>query len=743
MPESRLFLQMKKSAIDNDPTLVLETPAGRCFLRNDSCDVMAQHVGAMPVPQEVLMQWRSALERRSEAARRAGRKYAFLIAPDKQTVYWRDIGGGLQDHRNVNAIFADAPPGLIVVDPAAVLIEASQVEEVYPATDSHWDARGAYLAYRELITACGVSSADVLQAGRYFDLVGEVIPGDLGRKLIPARRSRAMRLRRSRMQARMIFDNGVPDNGRMRVWHRNGARGSCLFFGDSFSYPVVDFLAEHFEWTLHLHGTHYDSDLVERFAPALVVSEVTERFMIKPPILVDEDPSELIYLRKIVKKQVTASAVRTLRCGLLDAPPLPPVLADLIRRDADLLSILEASPAASAKPAQAVETLAPADIFVGLVQQRYRGVSAFPELQAYEQRLSGEARRWIGKFSAAQAAPASAERVAGPTWVRVVVVNYESGPWLRKSLAALAVQSVADFEAVVIDNGSKDGSMRGLPIDGRIRTSEAGRNLGFAAGSNKGAQGAVTPWLAFLNPDAIARPDWLEQLQRETREHPEFVMFGSTQLAGDRPGHMDGTGDCLSAWGASWRSSYGKPQPGQLPEGEVFSACGAALLIRRDWFEKLGGFDERFFCYVEDLDLGFRARLLGARCWQSRHALVEHVCGVSTGGGASEFSIYHGIRNQIWTLLRNMPAPLLLPALAGLPLIKLVSLLRKGGGHWRRTLPRALRDAVRGARPFLRERRAIHQQRKASLREVAGWLSWNPLDALRRRPVMLDRKPPA
>lgn len=318
--------------------------------------------------------------------------------------------------------------------------------------------------------------------------------------------------------------------------------------------------------------------------------------------------------------------------------------------------------------------------------------------------------------------------------VRVIVVNHNSGPWLARCLAALQRQTWCDFEAVVVDNASSDGSMC-LPLDDpRFFAIRQHLNLGFAAASNLGAQGARGAWLALLNPDTEAQPDWLAQLLFAASAHPNYAIFGSTQLRAENRQVLDGRGDCLSAYGAVWRSGYGHRRPRTLPSGEVFSACAAALLIERIWFERLGGFEDRFFCYVEDIDLCFRARLLGARVWQCAPAEVLHA-GSFSGGGS--FSTYHGTRNLAWMLMRCMPGPLLPLALTGYVLSAILMLLRSRGVQARGARWRGLVDGLGGWERMRPTRQIIQASRRYGVFQVAAWLSWNPLAPLLRRAVDL------
>jgi len=167
----------------------------------------------------------------------------------------------------------------------------------------------------------------------------------------------------------------------------------------------------------------------------------------------------------------------------------------------------------------------------------------------------------------------------------------------------------------------------------------------------------------------------------------------------------------------------------------VFTACAAAAFCRRDAFETVGGFDESFFCYVEDVDLGFRLRLLGETCIQVPAAVVRHVGSISSGGAGSAFARYHGTRNLIWCFVKNMPWPIFWPVL---PLHLIVPLLL-----WLRALPRGMGGAVaRGIGDGLAGlgrvwtvRRTIQAQRRASVWEIARVLTWDLREFRRRAPA--------
>ncbi|RZI97801.1 MAG: glycosyltransferase family 2 protein, partial [Rubrivivax sp.] len=155
----------------------------------------------------------------------------------------------------------------------------------------------------------------------------------------------------------------------------------------------------------------------------------------------------------------------------------------------------------------------------------------------------------------------------------------------------------------------------------------------------------------------------------------------------------------------------------QMP-GEIFAPCAAAALYRTEVLRELGGFDESYFCYMEDLDLGFRVRLRGHTIRYVPDAVVHHVGSVSSGGRLSDFAVYHGHRNAVWTFVKNMPGALFwlaLPLHLAANLAMVLRFVRLGQG---RVILRAKRDALRGLRRVWSERRAVQGAREASVTQI-------------------------
>lgn len=302
----------------------------------------------------------------------------------------------------------------------------------------------------------------------------------------------------------------------------------------------------------------------------------------------------------------------------------------------------------------------------------------------------------------------------------VIIVNFNSGPLLRRCLDALKVQTYRDFRAYVVDNASSDSSAEGIETDYPFLTlirPEA--NLGFAAGNNAGLRAAGNcRWIALLNPDAFPEPDWLEKFLAGAHRHVDCAFFGCKMLQADDPDRLDGTGDIYHVSGLAWRRDHGWLEAeGAVEDGEIFAPCAAAALYRRDVLSEVGGFDESFFCYFEDVDLAFRLRLRGYRCCYVADARVKHM-GSAITGRRSDFSVYHGHRNLVWTYVKNMP-PLLLWVYLPLHLVaNLSGLLIYSLTGRADVIFKAKRDAIKGLGQAWVARDAIQSSRKVPVSEL-------------------------
>ena len=313
----------------------------------------------------------------------------------------------------------------------------------------------------------------------------------------------------------------------------------------------------------------------------------------------------------------------------------------------------------------------------------------------------------------------------------IIAVNWNNSTHLYHCLNNLSSQELSDLDVVLLDNGSTHGLPDTLVEQYptlKLITERLDTNLGFATANNIGAHMAKGQWLALLNADAFPEPDWLENLVKAAEENPEYSFFSSRQIQANNPEFLDGAGDAYHISGLAWRNGYNHPVATYGHEQkEIFSACAAAALIERDLFLEMGGFDEDFFSYFEDVDLGFRLRLLGKKCLYVPDAVVHHVGSASTGK-RSDFSVYYGYRNMIWTFFKNMPTPLiwfLLPIHIGTLLFFIFYLSLRGQG---KVILRAIFDAIKGVPKILEKRKRIQSNIKIKPFELLKVMSTGLLE---------------
>ena len=251
---------------------------------------------------------------------------------------------------------------------------------------------------------------------------------------------------------------------------------------------------------------------------------------------------------------------------------------------------------------------------------------------------------------------------------------------LREALRSLREQTFRDFETIVVDNGSTDGTPGMLAAEfPEVRLVAFAENRGFAPATNAGLHAAAGDVLVCMNNDLVADPGWLGALVAALDARPEAGSAASKMMDAKRPGIIDAAGDAMSL--VAWNVGRGEADgPSHNVGREILSACAGAAAYRRALFERVGFFDEDYFAWFEDVDLGLRAQIAGFRCWYEPAAVVHHL-GSATAAKMSDRKVFLTIRNGLMLFLKTMPlgrlvawAPVVLlwpwldPLLTGRPL---------------------------------------------------------------------------
>lgn len=326
--------------------------------------------------------------------------------------------------------------------------------------------------------------------------------------------------------------------------------------------------------------------------------------------------------------------------------------------------------------------------------------------------------------------------------VGVVVLTYEGRELVERCLESVLRSTYPSFRVVVVDNGSQDGTpefvARQFPSVQLVRYHE---NLGFSSAYNEAIREANEPYVVLLNQDAeVATPDWIERLVEVAEAWQDCAVVACKILFREAPHRVNSLGAMAYWWTTAVDIGLGEEDRGRSPEGfEPFSGSGGAMLVRRDLFLRVGGFDETFFMYCEDFDLSWRLRLAGYRVLIAPEAVVLH--DFSAGlGRLSPKKVYLVHRNFTRAMLKNYGKVSLLRGLPQQLLYTAVKasglLLARGGGALFWAPWRALAWNARVLRDTLHHRREIQRLRtiddQAILRAM-GPSGFEPLRSMRRR----------
>ena len=268
--------------------------------------------------------------------------------------------------------------------------------------------------------------------------------------------------------------------------------------------------------------------------------------------------------------------------------------------------------------------------------------------------------------------------------VSVVIPNFNGIAFLDSVLASLEGQTLSNFEVILVDNGSTDGSCSFVTANYPwVHLIELSENFGFCGAVNAGIRAAKAPYVLLLNNDTEVKEDFVEEMLAAIRRHKNAFSCGARMVQYHDRDRLDDVGNYYCALGWSFARGRGKDIHAYETEDKIFSACAGAAIYRKKIIEKIGYFDEEHFAYLEDTDIGYRARIYGYENWYAPKAIVYHVGSGTSGSRYNQFKTRYSSRNNIFLIYKNMPLLqiiLNLPFLAVGFLIKFLFFAVKGMG---------------------------------------------------------------
>lgn len=307
--------------------------------------------------------------------------------------------------------------------------------------------------------------------------------------------------------------------------------------------------------------------------------------------------------------------------------------------------------------------------------------------------------------------------------VSVVIVNWNGKHHLPECLASVRAQTFRDFEVILVDNGSTDGSAawvrEAFPEVSLVALPD---NQGFCGGNNVGIRAARGEYIALLNNDTEVEPEWLGELVRHIRQDPSIAACDSKILYFDQRDRIWSAGAVYTIAGScEWRG-HGQRDGEIVEPAEVFTANACSALYARRVLDEIGALDEDFFAGYEDVDWSFRAHLRGYRIVNVPSSRVYHKVSATHQFNSPTY-VYHGQRNVAAVFVKNMPTSLLLKY-GGLHLLytagSLVYFARQGRLS---AFLRGKRDVLRQWRGLWRKRREIQRRRSTARAQVDALLS--------------------
>ena len=258
--------------------------------------------------------------------------------------------------------------------------------------------------------------------------------------------------------------------------------------------------------------------------------------------------------------------------------------------------------------------------------------------------------------------------------VTIIIPNYNGMAYLETCMVSLQRQTMTDFQILIVDNGSSDDSLPWIAEHCKeAKVLALDKNYGFCTAVNEGIKAADTPYVILLNNDTEVEPDFVKALLLEIKKslnifscQAKMLDFGNRQL-------MDDAGDYYCALGWAFARGKGREEKLYMDRRTIFASCAGAAIYRRSIFEEIGYFDEAHFAYLEDIDIGYRAKIYGYTNHFVPSARVYHMGSATTGSQYNEFKVRLSAQNSIYMAYKNMP---LLQLIFNSPLLLLGILLK-------------------------------------------------------------------
>lgn len=268
--------------------------------------------------------------------------------------------------------------------------------------------------------------------------------------------------------------------------------------------------------------------------------------------------------------------------------------------------------------------------------------------------------------------------------VSIVVPNYNGIKYIQTCLDALRKQTMEDVEILVIDNGSEDGSCELVEENyPEVQLVKMGKNTGFCGAVNEGIRRSAAPFVLLLNNDTQADRNFTRKLYEGIKKDPQIFSCAAKMLQFDNRELIDDAGDFYCALGWAFARGKGAGASAFDREDNIFFSCAGAAIYRKSILNEIGLFDENHFAYLEDADIGYRARICGYKNRYIPAAVVYHVGSGSSGSVYNLFKTRYSSRNSIYLIYKNMP---LLQIILNFPLflvgflVKAVFFAAKGYG---------------------------------------------------------------